>query len=199
MIRSPLSAGLARAGVLPRLARAATLGAALLVAACHGEEAVTKPAAVEMTSEALGYYCQMYLADHGGPKAQILIRGEEHPLWFTQVADAVAYLKGRERIGETAAVYVTDMEKAPSWSEPGRNNWIDADAAFFVVGSRRMGGMGQPEAIPFGTEHAAFAFMAENGGHLLKLDAIPESYVRADGATISAGDTPTGDDIHGAH
>jgi copper chaperone NosL len=164
---------------------------ALALAACNEGATVGKPPAVEMTDEALGYYCQMYLADHPGPKAQVIVRGQEQPLWFTQVSDAVAYLKGAERVGDTAAVYVSDMAAAASWAEPGRANWIDADGAVFVIESRQAGGMGTPEAIPFGNADAAAAFVTANGGRAVRLADIPETYVRADGGGSEAsGDTP---------
>ena len=59
---------------------------------------------MEMTDEALGYYCQMYLADHGGPKAQVHEKGQEQPLWFSQVSDAVVYLRGGEKRGDHAPI-----------------------------------------------------------------------------------------------
>lgn len=157
---------------------------ALPLAACK-EEAAVKPVAVTMTDEALGYYCQMYLADHGGPKAQIHEKGQDHPLWFSQVSDAVTYLRGGEKRGDVTAIYVSDMEKAPSWAEPGRDNWIDADAAVFVIGSRQAGAMGMPEAIPFGSQKAADAFVAREGGAIVKLAEIPDKYLGPAGAEPS--------------
>lgn len=149
---------------------------ALPLTACK-QEAAVKPVAVTMTDEALGYYCQMYLVDHGGPKAQIHERGQDHPLWFSQVSDAVTYLRGGEKRGDVTAIYVSDMEKAPSWAEPGRDNWIDADAAVFVIGSRQAGAMGMPEAIPFGSRKAADDFAAREGGVIVKLVDIPDKYL----------------------
>ena len=160
--------------LIPALALAVLV--ALPLAACK-EEAAVKPAAMEMTDEALGYYCQMYLADPGGPKAQVHEKGQEQPLWFSQVSDAVVYLRGGEKRGDVTAVYVSDMAKAKSWAEPGRDNWIDADAAMFVIGSRQAGAMGMPEAIPFGDQKAAEDFVAREGGAIVKLADIPDSYI----------------------
>lgn len=183
--------------IAPRsLLQAATLATLLALGACNEVASGAKPPAVVMTDDALGYYCQMYLADHPGPKAQILVKGDEHPLWFTQVVDAVAYLKGRERVADTAAVYVSDMGAAKSWSEPGRANWIDADKAVFVIGSRRLGGMGVPEAIPFSTALAAAEFVAAHGGRAMGLADIPEAYVRHEGEAASA-DAGTSSDSGG--
>ncbi|MBS1182386.1 MAG: NosL protein [Proteobacteria bacterium] len=164
--------------MIARILSALVLSAALALplAACK-EETAAKPVAVAMTDEALGYYCQMYLADHGGPKAQIHEKGQEHPLWFSQVSDAVTYLRGGEKRGDVTAIYVSDMEKAPSWAEPGRDNWIDADAAVYVIGSRQAGAMGTPEAIPFGSRKAADDFVAREGGAIVKLADIPDTYL----------------------
>ncbi len=163
---------------MKKLLLAAALAA--LLAGCQAEGSATKPAAVAMTDDALGHYCQMYVADHAGPKAQIHLAGQDQPLWFSQVSDAVAYLHDPEREAEVRAVYVSDMEKAASWGDPGTQNWIDGDAAYYVTGSGQLGGMGTPEAIPFGTKEAADAFAARKGGAVVRLADIPESYVRPD-------------------
>jgi copper chaperone NosL len=75
------------------------------------------------------------------------------------------------------AIYVSDMARAPSWDEPGATNWIDARKAFFVIGSRKQGGMGAAEAVPFGNRAAADAFAAANGGNVVTLAEIPGGYV----------------------
>ncbi len=148
--------------------------AVLAVAGCREDKADLGP--VAMTDEAIGHYCQMYLADHGGPKAQIRLEGYQAPVWFAQVSDAAAFIRDPEKLAPIAAIYVSDMDKAPNWAEPGRENWIAASEAHFVIDSRTMGGMGTPEAIPFGTEAGAAAFIAGNGGRMVAFDAIPEGY-----------------------
>jgi copper chaperone NosL len=151
--------------------------AALALAGCKDDTASVKPAPVEMTADALGHYCQMYVADHAGPKAQIMETGMDQPIWFVQVRDAVTYLRGKERQGAIRAIYVSDMGRAKSWSEPGRANWIDAEKALFVIDSRRAGGMDMPEAIPFGEQAAAETFVKEEGGRIVTLAEIPDAYV----------------------
>ncbi|MHA7774636.1 nitrous oxide reductase accessory protein NosL [Roseibium sp. M-1] len=153
------------------------LFAVTLLAACQGEPQVTKPAAIAMTPEAAGYYCQMTVLEHDGPKAQIHLTGFANPLWFTQVRDAVAFTLSPEETKDIAAIYVNDMGKAESWNQPGIDNWIDADAAWFVTGSRQAGGMGAPEAIPFGSEAGARGFVSENGGKVVRFKDIPADYV----------------------
>ena len=45
-------------------------------------------------------------------------------------------------------MYVNDMGVA-RWEAPEPGTWIDANGAWYVIGSDRMGGMGVPEAVPF--------------------------------------------------
>ncbi|MCB1387347.1 MAG: nitrous oxide reductase accessory protein NosL [Nitratireductor sp.] len=145
------------------------------------------PGPVAMTEEAVGHYCSMTVLEHEGPKAQIHLAGIDQPIWFTQVRDAVAFLRSPEERYEAVAVYVHDMEKAASWAHPGDQAWIDAHDAWFVIGSRKTGGMGTPEAIPFGSEAAADAFIGEYGGEAVRLDAIPDAYVLGPVALNDAG------------
>ncbi|EEA96281.1 nitrous oxide reductase accessory protein NosL [Pseudovibrio sp. JE062] len=155
----------------------AVVGVTLLLAACQEEQQIAKPAAMELSAEAAGHYCQMTILDHEGPKAQIHLAGNPFPLWFSQIRDAVAFTRLPEESKDYVAIYVNDMDKAESWEQPGNNNWIDADAAFFVIESSQIGGMGAPEAIPFGTKAGAEKFSAENGGKIVKLAEIPSEYV----------------------
>ena len=151
----------------------------LLLVGCQEEVQMVKPAAITLTPEAAGHYCQMTVLEHDGPKAQIHLAGNPFPIWFTQVRDAVAFKLSPEETNEIAAIYVNDMDKAKDWKQPGFDNWIDADEAWFVTGSKQAGGMGAPEAIPFGTQTGAQEFASENGGNVLRFDEISEDYVLA--------------------
>ncbi len=150
-----------------------------LLAGCQDDVEIAKPAALTLTPEAAGHYCQMTVLEHDGPKAQIHLTGNPFPFWFTQVRDAVAFMHSPEEPKNIAAIYVNDMDKAETWKEPGFDNWIEADTAWFVLDSRQTGGMGAPETIPFGTEEGAAAFAAANGGRVLRLHDIPPDYVLA--------------------
>ncbi|MFN3253258.1 nitrous oxide reductase accessory protein NosL [Roseibium album] len=150
-----------------------------LLAGCQEDVEIARPAALELTPEAAGHYCQMTVLEHDGPKAQIHLTGNPFPFWFSQVRDAVAFMHSPEEPKNIAAIYVNDMDNADSWKEPGFDNWIEAEAAWFVVESKRAGGMGAPETIPFGTEEGAQEFAAANGGRVLRLDDIPVDYVLA--------------------
>ena len=150
------------------------LALALGLAACKEDTAEAPPAPIDLTEEALSYFCQMNIADHGGPKGQIHLEGIPAPIFFAQVRDMVAYLKSPERDAEITAIYVSDMGVAQSWETPGASNWITADSAQFVVGAPVAGGMGAPEIVPFADPAKAASFVAQYGGQVMPLNDIPD-------------------------
>ena len=150
----------------------------ILAAKCHDDVSdLARPAPMALTQEAAGHYCQMIILDHPGPKAQVYLDGYPAPLWFSQVRDAVAYLKSPEQSAGIVVIYVNDMGKAVSWTDPGSDNWTDAETAYFVVGSDALGGMGAPEIAPFSDPEQARAFSAEHGGDVMQLADIPADLV----------------------
>lgn len=149
-------------------------GLVLGLAACKEEAAKAPPAPVDLTEEALSYFCQMNIADHGGPKGQIHLEGHPAPLFFAQVRDMVAYLKSPERDAEISAIYVSDMGAAQNWATPGISNWVLAEDARFVVGAPVAGGMGAPEIVPFAQPADAEGFVAQYGGQAMSLTDIPD-------------------------
>ncbi|MCF3973546.1 nitrous oxide reductase accessory protein NosL [Paracoccus salsus] len=150
--------------------------AILLLTACR-QEAAQVPDAVTMTGDALGHVCMMQLDQHPGPKAQIHLSGMADPIFFAQVRDALAYVKGLERDADILAFYVSDMGAATSWDFPGIDNWTDAATAHFVTGAAVTGGMGAPEIVPFRDADAARSFAAGKAGEVMRLDAIPPETV----------------------
>jgi len=151
--------------------------AVLLIAGCREEVAQSTPNPVAMTDEALGHYCQMVIAEHDGPKAQIHLEGMPQPIFFAQVRDGVAYLLEPEKTAPIRAFYVSNMSQAVSWAIPGPENWIAADTAFFVVGGDAKGGMGNPEIVPFGSDADAQRFAEIHGGAIQRLHDIPAEAV----------------------
>jgi len=150
----------------------------LLLAGC-GEEEAALPGPVRLTAEAVGHYCMMTVLDHEGPKAQIHLEGIPEPIFFVQVRDALAYAKGPERSADLRAIYVSDMGAAPSWAEPGPDNWVLAQGASFVVGGDVRGGMSAPEIVPFSSAEAAARFAARHGGAVRAFADIPDDAVLA--------------------
>lgn len=162
------------------LLRSVLLVAGLLLLAACKEEVVQSTTPQDMTPETLGHYCQMNLLEHPGPKAQVFLEGNAAPLFFSQVRDAIAYMRGPEQVAPILAVYVNDMGKAgATWDRPGDGNWITADKAFYVLGSARAGGMGAPEAVPFSSRERAEDFVRAEGGRVLTLADITDDMVLA--------------------
>ena len=120
----------------------------------------------------------MILLDHSGPKAQVHLPDEPEPVWFSSVRDAIAFTMLPEEPRNYTAIYVNDMGVA-RWDAPEPGTWIDANGAWYVIGSDRMGGMGVPEAVPFATQEAAVRFVAAHGGRIVALTDVPESYIFA--------------------
>ena len=135
----------------------------------------------------------MNVLEHPGPKGQIILASRIEPVWFSSARDALAFTMLPEEPKDIRAIYVSDMAKAPSWEEPGANNWVDAKQALFVVGSRIKGGMGADEAVPFSDRAAANSFASENGGRVLAFAEVPRDYVLGAGTdtTSSVEETPS--------
>jgi copper chaperone NosL len=125
----------------------------------------------------MGRYCGMNVLEHPGPKGQIILEPANEAVWFSSARDTLAFTMLPEEPKGIAAIYVSDMAKAPSWEEPGAENWVDARKAFFVIESAAVGGMGAQEAVPFSTREAAEKFVAEKGGRIRTFTEIPEDYV----------------------
>lgn len=158
----------------------------LLLPACKEDAPLPQP--VALTVESTGYFCQMDLLGHPGPKAQIhLASFPGLPLFFSQVKDAMVYLRMPEQSDVVTVAYVSDMGAAPSWEDVGATNWIPADSALYVIGSDAKGGMDAPEFVPFSDPAKAQAFAAQHGGQVVAFDQIPQS-------AFDAGEPVTSDD-----
>ena len=153
----------------------AALAAAAFAAACDEDKAPPPPPA-ELTRAAVGHYCGMIIADHAGPKGQILIEGSGEPLWFSSVRDAIAFSMLPEEPKRIAAIYVNDMGRA-SWDAPEPGIWIEAREAWYAIETGRAGGMGAPEAVPFADRAAAEAFAAAHGGRVTPFADIPRAFI----------------------
>lgn len=159
------------------------LAAAIILAACSEEDAGMPPPPLTLAADATGHYCGMLLSEHTGPKGQILL-GSGKPVWFTSVRDTFTFLQLPEEPKDVAGIYVSDMGAAPSWENPGDDNWIAAADALYVIESDRAGGMGGAEAVPFGKQDAAAAFVAAHGGKIVDFAAAQSAV--ATGAADSA-------------
>ncbi|APG49193.1 nitrous oxide reductase accessory protein NosL [Phaeobacter porticola] len=150
----------------------------LTLSACK-EELAQDTTPLPLTVDAVGHFCQMNVLEHDGPKAQAHLGGlPQMPLFFSQVRDVVAYIRLPEQTHEILTIWVNDMgAQGATWTDPGTTNWIAADAAYFVVGSRVLGGMGTPEIVPFADVTKANSFAVKNGGQVMRLTQIPDAAV----------------------
>lgn len=182
--------------VLSSVAAAILCLAALSVSGCGEKERAELPPPHTLTADAVGHYCNMDLMEHSGPKGQIILASQKAPVWFSSARDAFSYTMLDEEAKDVRAVYVSDMGKAPSWEKPGVDNWIEARGALFVIESRKQGGMGAPETIPFSDRAAAEAFVAANGGRVVAFADVPQDYVLS---SEPAAEPPHDHDAGGAH
>ena len=143
-----------------------------------------------LAPETLGYFCQMNLLEHEGPKGQVHLDGlPGAPLFFSQVSDLVTYLRLPEQSNKVLAIYVSDMgADGATWDQPGAANWTDAKTAIYVVGADVTGGMGAPELAPFADPAKAKAFAAVHGGSVMGLEAIPDSALAPLAPDLTGGD-----------
>jgi copper chaperone NosL len=135
------------------------------LAACGRQETIVAVPR-EPGPNAAGYFCQMTLSEHKGPKGQILPKGWTEPLWFSSVRDALTYVE-QEIVSdrEIAGFWVNDMAQG-TWEKPAPGSWIEAASALYVIGSSKASGMGGSEAVPFKDRSAAEAFAKVHGGEV---------------------------------
>ena len=158
-----------------------------LLGACGPQdEQIARPR--EPDANSIGFFCRMGLAEHTGPKGQILPKGWTDPLWFSSVRDALTYAELEvvsER--EMAGFWVNDMAQG-TWEKPAVGSWIAAQEAWYAINSRKASGMGGSEAVPFAAKSAAEAFVKANGGRVVDYAEAKRS-VAADTPPASAGET----------
>lgn len=157
---------------------AAFLLVVLVSGGCSDKTPVEAPGPQELTRDAVGYFCNMTVVEHKGPKGQIFLTDREQPLWFTSVRDTLAFTMLPGEPKNIAAIYVTDIGRA-SWDTPEPGTWIDARTAFYVLGSDRVGGMRAQEVVSFSKRADAELFAQRHGGVVVDFDAIPQDSVLA--------------------
>jgi copper chaperone NosL len=155
--------------------------AALMVlglSACDKKEATVQPLTLKQ-----GASCAldgMLLMDYPGPKAQIHYDIGE-PEFFCDTMEMFSIYLRPEQQKRIKAMYTHDMGKA-SWEAP-RDEWIDASKAFYVLGSKKLGGMG-PTLASFARQEDAQTFAKTNGGKVLRFDEITIDMVALDGGVL---------------
>ena len=160
-----------------KLRRGAFIATVVLVAAC-GEQVATQ--ALEVRDDTACALDGMLLAEFPGPKGQI-VYDQGPPDFFCDTVELVSTLLAPEQQKRVVGAYTQDMAQT-SWDKP-QGHWIDAKAAFYVIGSRKTGSMG-PTLATFAQEADAQAFARENGGKVLRFAAITPQMVALDGGVL---------------
>src|SRR5687768_17101043 len=109
------------------------LAALLLLAACDSQDGAALPKPLEPDEQSIAYFCHMNLTEHGGPKGQAFLRGQEKPFWFASAGEAFSFIETELHSGELLALYVNDMGQG-SWEHPAEGAWIEIHQAHFVIG-----------------------------------------------------------------
>lgn len=157
----------------------ATVCCAMLMVAGCGDRATTS-APQEITRDTVCALDGMLLADYPGPKGQIQYDAGP-PDFFCDTMEMISIYLRPEQQKRAIAVFTQDMGRA-DWKEP-RGHWIDAKAAFYVVGSSRHGSMG-PTLVSFAREEDSQAFVKQYGGKVLRFGEITLDMVALDGGVL---------------
>ena len=105
------------------------------------KEDAAKPAPRTLTDAAIGHYCGMMLTEHDGPKGQILLKGQDEPVWFSSARDTVAFTLLPEESKDIAAIYVSDMGAAVT----GQIHYVDA--GYSAIGMLAVDSAGESGAL----------------------------------------------------
>ncbi len=116
------------------------------------------------------HVCGMEISGFPGPKAEVFIRGEQHPLKFCSTRDLFAFLLQPESAAIVEQVYVHDMA-ATDWQHPSDKHFTDGRSAWYVVDQPLPGTMG-PTLASFRERAAAQSFAAKHGGRVLSYAQI---------------------------
>lgn len=155
--------------------------AGLLLAGCSPADRPANLSPAEIDRSTSCSLDGMLVADYPGPKAQIHYADQKEPVFFCDTMELFSTLLAGEQARKVTAVYVQDMGQA-DWDEP-QGHWIDAKAAFYVLGSDRHGSMG-PTLASFAQEDAAKAFIAKHGGRLLRFAEVTPEMVDLSGGAL---------------
>lgn len=152
---------------------------AATLAACSDADQKTAvmPEPSAITADAIGHYCGMNLTEHIGPKGQIKLRDSDKTIWFSTIREVFAYTILPEEPKAITAIYVQDMGQADTSGNPAAESWIDAKQAYYVIESTSIGGMGEPDALPFKDLGLAEQFILNQGGKIVSFADMPEDYI----------------------
>lgn len=164
-----------------------SVGLALLLWGCQPNEQIAIPGAEVPKEDAIGYFCNMLVSNHSGPKSQIHLSDKAEPLWFVSVRDGIAFTRLPEESRGVSALYVTVLDvNGGNQDHPEAviDAWIEAEKASYVIESNQRGGMGAMETFPFRHVTNAEQFVQAHGGRVVSLAEIPEHYILGNTSTL---------------
>lgn len=153
--------------------------ALVLVAACQNDSH-TLPPPHEVNDSTISVLDGMSLKDYPGPKAQIIYADGQTDFFCDTLGLFSVYLRP-EHDHKVSVMYVQDMGAA-DWQHPV-GHWIDAKQATYVVGSKKLGAMGQTFAS-FANESDAARFVKSEGGKEYHFDQITVDMATTDGGVV---------------
>lgn len=153
--------------------------AAGVLAACSPTETSTGP--VEFDDHTVCALDGMSLAEYPGPKAQIQYEGDPAPAFFCDTTELFSLYLKPEQVRKISTMYVQDLSKT-TWEKP-RGAWVDAKAAWYVLGSRKHGAMG-PTIASFSVEQDAQNFITAEGGKLYRFEQVTSDLISLDGGAL---------------
>lgn len=129
--------------------------------------------AVAMESADECHLCGMLITRFDGPKGEVFRKETGNQvLKFCSTRDLFSYYLDPENTRNIAQLFVHDMSKMPWGSESIDDKYfIDAKTAWYVVGSEKMGAMGET-LVSFSKENDAKAFAKEFGGKVIAFTDI---------------------------
>lgn len=139
------------------------------------EEQVTRdPVAFESGDEC--HVCGMLVMEFPGPKGQAIDNKSGAVRKFCSTRDMLSWWLEPENHNQRATLYVHDMANT-EWQHPDDRHLINAQDAFYVIGTPLPGAMG-PTLASYGSREAAEKVAQEYEGQVLTLEEItPEVLV----------------------
>ncbi|MCL4427454.1 MAG: nitrous oxide reductase accessory protein NosL [Deltaproteobacteria bacterium] len=123
----------------------------------------------KVTSTTTSKLCGMFLKQYPGPEAQVIYRNGK-TYFFCDTVELFEWIHLKSiAVRVPLVMYVQDMTHN-SWKHP-EDRFINAEKAYYVAGSKRMGCMG-PTFVSFSNEKAANKFIKKYGGKIYKFNEI---------------------------
>jgi copper chaperone NosL len=138
---------------------------------CSKQKMLYKAVAMESSDEC--HLCGMLITRFDGPKGEVFLNETGDQVYkYCSTYDLLSYYLDPENRRHIVQIFVHDMSKMPWESDSINDNYfIDAKAAWFVVGSVKMGAMGETLAS-FSLQTDAQAFAKEFGGKVINFTDI---------------------------